>query len=106
MQSDLLLSSRNESEKSKLQDLLPRSIEKTYFRRLNKDVVHSVESDFTKMTNHKAERLPNLKALTIELRRRDEADNADLISKAKLKCEEFGVLLERYVRPYPACEDW
>lgn len=93
IKSDLLLSYKDTPERSQLADLLPKSVEKVHLRRLHTDVAHLVENTVLQMALHKAERLPNLKELTIELIPSDNAPNSEVISKIKQKCEGVGVKL-------------
>ncbi len=93
IKSDLMLPYKEAPESSQLAYLLPRSIEKIHLRRLHTDVANSVEDNVLLMTIHKAERLPNLKELTVELIPSDNAPNPDKISNMKQNCEDVGVML-------------
>ena len=93
IKSDLFLRYKDAPERSQLAYLLAQSIEKIHLRRLHTDIAHSVEDDVLLVTIHKAERLPNLKELTVELIPSDNAPSPDNISTMKQKCEDVGVML-------------
>lgn len=84
---------KDAAEGSTLADRLPPSIERICLRRLHTHVPHSVENDVLEMTIDKAERLPNLKELTIELIPSENTPDAKAISRMKRQFEGVGVLL-------------
>ena len=74
--------------RSKLADILPPSVQKVYLARPCTDVGWTVENFVLDLTVDKAERLPNLRKLTIELH---TGLNAAMVSTMKQKCEDVGV---------------
>ena len=80
-----------------LADVLPSSIEKVHLR-VNRLYIDScacvkVQDAVLDMTAQKAERLPNLTELTIELHQIEEGLDTVMISTMKQRCEEVGVQL-------------
>ena len=70
---------------------LPPAVEEIRLYRLRS--CRWVEDDISQMVMHKAERLPNLKELTIELVPNDDAHNPEVIPKIKQNYEDVGVEL-------------
>ena len=87
---DLLLGCGRRGE---LADVLPSSIEKVHLRRLFRNARYKVQNDVLDMTARKAERLPNLTELTIELHEMEEGFDTAMTSTMKQRCEEVGVQL-------------
>ena len=90
---------------STLVDALPRSIEKVHLNLLGEDSHYCVERDVLQMATDKAERLPNLKTVTMELDQMKEGLNSKIISNMKQKCEEVGIALNVNIES-PVTVEW
>ena len=92
---DLLLGYGRRGE---LADVLPSSIEKIHLSRLYRNARYKLQDDVLDMTARKAERLPNLTELTIELHEMEEGFDTAMTSTMKQRCEEVGVQLNINIR--------
>ena len=99
---DVLLDHRGSN---KAADMLPSSIEKVHLSRLYTIYHWMIEDDVLELTMDKAERLPNLKKLTIELDQIDERLMTDRLSSMKQSCEDVGVLLD-VTTEAPGTAEW
>ena len=87
---DLLLGCGRRGE---LAEVLPSSIEKVRLSRLYRNARYKLQDDVLDMTARKAERLPNLTELTIELHQMEERLDTAMTSTMRQRCEEVGVQL-------------
>ena len=99
---DVLLDHRGSN---KVADVLPPSIEKVHLSRLYTIWHWMVKDDVLEMTMDKAECLPNLKQLTIELDQINERLITEKISIMKHRCEDVGVLLDVTIEA-PGTAEW
>ena len=77
-----------DQRRSKLADILPPSVQKVHLGQPFREVGWTVENHVLDLTLDKAERLPNLRELTIGPH---EGLNAAIVSTMKQKCEDVGV---------------
>lgn len=86
-------------------DMLPPSIEKVHLSRLYTIYDWAIEGDVLELAMNKAQRLPNLKKLTIELDQICEYLTTEKISSMKQRCEDVGILLDVTIEA-PGIAEW
>lgn len=91
IESDFLLPYKDAPRTKKLAYWLLLSLEGLHLHRVFTKVAHSIENDVIQIS--KAERLPNLKEVWVELVSSDDAPKAKAITELKQKCEDVGVVL-------------